>query len=83
MALYEYKCPECDDRFDLMRPMGAADDPASCPDCGSEGAARVMTSSFVSIGSGAAQAATNPIMDDRMSRGAVGGGCCGGGCGCH
>ncbi len=82
MALYEYKCPECDDRFDLMRPMSAADDPAPCPGCAAEGAARVMTSSFVSIGSGAATA-TNPMMDARMSRGAVAGGCCGGGCGCH
>lgn len=84
MALYEYKCPECDDRFDLMRPMSAADDPAPCPECGSEESARVMTASFVSIGSGAAASATNPMMDARMSRGAVsGGGCCGGGCGCH
>lgn len=84
MALYEYKCPECEDSFDLMRPMSASDDPASCPGCGSENAARVMTSSFVSIGSGAAQTATNPMMDARMARGAAVGGCCGGGgCGCH
>ncbi|CAN5661504.1 MAG: zinc ribbon domain-containing protein [Actinomycetota bacterium] len=82
MALYEYKCPECDDSFDLMRPMSASDDPASCPGCGFEGAMRSMTTSFVSIGSGAANTATNPMMDSRMSRGAVGGGC-GSGCGCH
>lgn len=81
MALYEYKCSECDDHFDLMRSMSAADDPARCPDC-SGGAARVMTT-FVSIGSGAGPGSTNPMMDARMSRGAVGGGCCGGGCGCH
>jgi hypothetical protein len=43
---------------------------------------RSMTTSFVSIGSGAANTATNPMMDSRMSRGAVGGGC-GSGCGCH
>jgi putative FmdB family regulatory protein len=23
MALYEYKCAECEERFDLMRPMSA------------------------------------------------------------
>ncbi|MGH3088410.1 MAG: FmdB family zinc ribbon protein [Rubrobacteraceae bacterium] len=82
MALYEYKCSDCEDKFDLMRPMSAADDPAACPECGSESSMRVV-SNFVSIGSGAAATATNPMMDARMARGAVGGGCCGGGCGCH
>ncbi len=32
MALYEYKCAECDERFDLMRSMRAADEPAECPE---------------------------------------------------
>jgi putative FmdB family regulatory protein len=35
MALYEYKCAGCEDRFDLMRPMSDADEPAECPECGS------------------------------------------------
>ena len=35
MALYEYKCATCEDRFDLMRPMSDADEPAECPECGS------------------------------------------------
>jgi len=34
MALYEYKCSDCEERFELMRSMGAADEPAECPDCG-------------------------------------------------
>lgn len=84
MALYEYKCSDCEDSFDLMRSMGAADDPALCPECGSENSARVLTASFVSIGSGPTATSTNPMMDARMARGAVsGGGCGGGGCGCH
>lgn len=81
MALYEYKCADCEDRFDVMRSMSEADEPAECPECGSSASMRVVTS-FVSINSGATATATNPMMDMRMARGG-GGGCCGGGCGCH
>ncbi len=80
MALYEYKCADCEERFDLMRPMSAADDPAPCPECGSVESRRVI-SSFASITPGASALSTNPVMDARMASGA-GGGCCGGGCGC-
>jgi hypothetical protein len=58
--------------------MSAADDPALCPECGSEDSRRVI-SSFASITPGASALSTNPVMDARMSGG---GGCCGGGCGC-
>ena len=78
MALYEYKCTDCEERFDLMRPMSAADDPAPCPECGSVESRRVI-SSFASITPGASALSTNPVMDARM---ASRGGCCGGGCGC-
>ena len=77
MALYEYKCAECEERFDLMRPMSAADDSAPCPECGSADSRRVI-SNFATITPGASGLSTNPVMDTRMS----GGGCCGGGCGC-
>ena len=80
MALYEYKCAECEERFDLMRPMAAADEPADCPECGSVESRRVI-SHFSSITPGASALNTNPMMDARIARGA-GGGCCGGGCGC-
>lgn len=81
MALYEYQCGECSDSFDLMRSMSEADDPASCPACGSESSSRMMTT-FVAMGSGNPYSNTNPMMDARMARGAVSGGC-GSGCGCH
>ena len=83
MALYEYKCAECDERFDLMRPMSAADETAKCPECGSEESRRVI-SNFASITPGASAMSSNPVMDARMASGNVssGGGCCGGSC-CH
>src|SRR3712207_9299238 len=77
MALYEYKCADCEERFDLMRSMSSADDPAPCPECGSEDSRRVI-STFASITPGASALSTNPVMDARM---ASGGGCCGGGVG--
>jgi putative FmdB family regulatory protein len=76
MALYEYKCADCEERFDLMRPMSAADEPAPCPECGSGDSRRVI-SNFAAITPGASGLSSNPVMDARMS-----GGCCGGGCGC-
>ena len=68
MALYEYKCAGCEERFDLMRSMSAADDPAECPDCGSAESRRVI-SNFASITPGASSMNTNPMMDARMASG--------------
>ncbi|MGF1471321.1 MAG: zinc ribbon domain-containing protein [Rubrobacteraceae bacterium] len=82
MALYEYKCAECEERFDVMRPMSESDAPAECPECGSNESQRVI-SNFASITPGASAVSSNPMMDARMASGNVsGGGCCGGGCGC-
>ena len=80
MALYEYKCAGCEGRFDLMRSMSAADEPALCPECGSEDSRRLI-STFAAVTPGASALSTNPMMDARMMGGG-GGGCCGGGCGC-
>ena len=79
MALYEYKCSNCEERFELMRSMSAADEPAECPECvGVE--SRRLISNFTSITPGASALSTNPVMDARMASGGGGGGCCGGGC---
>lgn len=32
MTLYEYRCRECETRFEQRRPMDQADDPAVCPE---------------------------------------------------
>jgi putative FmdB family regulatory protein len=33
MPVYEYECQWCGTRFDLLRRMSEADDPAKCPKC--------------------------------------------------
>ncbi len=43
MPIYAFKCPTCDERFDLRRSFAEYDDPASCPN-GHEGAQRIITS---------------------------------------
>ena len=48
-----------EDRFDLMRPMSDADDPAECPECGSTESRRAI-SNFPAITPGASPFSTNP-----------------------
>jgi putative FmdB family regulatory protein len=42
MPLYEYYCPQCETRFELLRPMSRSDHAATCPN-GHEGAQRVVS----------------------------------------
>ena len=77
MALYEYKCSDCEERFELMRSMSASDDLAECPECGGTKSRRLI-SSFASVTPGASavssSTATAPVRE-------VGGhSCCGGSC---
>ena len=79
MALYEYKCADCEERFDLMRPMSAADDPAAAPERGGTDS-RLLISSFRYVTPGDSAVGTNAMMDARIACGG-GGGCCDGGLG--
>ncbi len=36
MPIYEYVCPSCDKKFEMLRPMSRANDKAACPDCKTE-----------------------------------------------
>lgn len=59
MPFYEYRCPKCEERFDLMRSLADRDLPATCPSCGQDGAkrefARIQATSSRSSGGGATQ----------------------------
>ena len=33
MPIYEYVCPECNKKFELMRPISQSSEPADCPMC--------------------------------------------------
>jgi putative FmdB family regulatory protein len=68
MPLYEYRCRECDTRFETRRAVGDADAPLPCPDGHTE-AVRLL-SVFAATG----RASGAP---------AAGGASCGAGCMCH
>ena len=42
MPLYEYYCPTCEKKFELLRSMSRSDEPATCPS-GHEGAERLIS----------------------------------------
>ena len=42
MPIYEYVCPDCDLKFEELRPLSRADEAVSCPRCHKE-ARRVMS----------------------------------------
>jgi putative FmdB family regulatory protein len=72
MPLYEYYCTVCKTRFEMLRPMGRAAEPATCPS-GHANAERVV--SLI-----AARVATDTDAFESMGGGC--GGCAGGACAC-
>lgn len=58
MPLYEYRCPRCDERFEVLQRLGASGVGLACPKCGFVGVAR-EASSFASAG-GSAERACSP-----------------------
>jgi putative FmdB family regulatory protein len=71
MPIYEYICPDCKTKFELMRPISRSSEPADCPKC--KHVANRALSRFV-CRSGSEFGTTAPIAGG-------GGGCasCGGG----
>ncbi|TAK66183.1 MAG: zinc ribbon domain-containing protein [Dehalococcoidia bacterium] len=74
MPLYEYHCRRCAAKFELLRPMSRADEPATCPN--GHGAATRTLSVFARVGRDAV-----PEFDASPSSGGCA--CGGGGCGGH
>ena len=42
MPIYEYVCPNCEFKFELLRPLSQASEGASCPRC-QQSAERIMS----------------------------------------
>ena len=68
MPLYEYRCPECDGRFEEIRGLGQADEDVECPACGS-GSARRELSSFATTSGGRDGLASGSACRTRPGRG--------------
>lgn len=81
MPLYEYFCPTCQATFETLRPTAQADEPALCPQCRANSTQRVLSLVASSVVRG--NAGVEPAMATSMGTASMGGGCCGGACGCH
>ncbi|MGH8011447.1 MAG: FmdB family zinc ribbon protein [Candidatus Binataceae bacterium] len=71
MPIYEYRCDDCANSFETLVRTGH-EDHADCPACHG-----VNLSRELSVFASARADASSPAPAAR------GGGCCGGGCGCH
>lgn len=78
MAIYEYRCRTCDERFEVSRPMSAPT-PAVTPCPAGHSDTVKLLSAFAKVGAsvGGPAAACGMPMQAAMSGG------CGGGCACH
>ena len=65
MPLYEYCCPKCELKFELLRPISQSDKEATCPHC--HGSAGRVISRFASFSKDESGATTS-----------IGGGSCSG-----
>lgn len=72
MPMYEYRCLDCESRFDRLRRMDQDDADVTCPACQSARIQRRL-SLFATATRGSAALSEAPATSS-------GGGCCGGGC---
>jgi putative FmdB family regulatory protein len=68
MPTYAYRCRECTETFDLLRPRRESSAPAACPEGHADTVKLLTTVALTGAASGSAAPAGG------------GGGCCGGGC---
>lgn len=74
MPLYEYRCNDCRSVFEVLRPMAQRELATVCPRCESRASMPLISRVAALAGAGdAVEGGTAPAM---------GGGCCGGSCGC-
>jgi putative FmdB family regulatory protein len=76
MPIYEFHCTDCDSSFETLVRAGHDED-AQCPSCNGAHLSREL--SVFASGRFNGEAASAPAGNVAMR----GGGCCGGGCGCH
>jgi putative FmdB family regulatory protein len=43
MPMYEYRCPHCDRRFEVLQRMGQGSEGVRCPDCRRTGVERLIS----------------------------------------
>jgi putative FmdB family regulatory protein len=77
MPLYEYRCPACDRRFELLQAVGAGSEDAVCPACGAAPAERQLSTFAVNQPASGGGARSAESFGCGLPQ--CGGGACGGG----
>ncbi|MGH7919353.1 MAG: FmdB family zinc ribbon protein [Candidatus Dormibacteraceae bacterium] len=76
MPIYEYRCDDCQDTFEMLTSFANRDQSQTCPTCNGEHS-QVQVSSFAAVGAG------GPGGEELSAPQQTGGGCaCGGACSC-
>lgn len=52
MPLYEYSCPDCRERFEVLQRMGEGAEAVRCPACGGERSERQLSTFAATVSSG-------------------------------
>lgn len=77
MPLYEYRCPDCQGRFEIIQHLGASASETICPACGAQHVERQLSTFAVSAGGATASSA--PSESFGCGRPQCAGGTCAGG----
>lgn len=77
MPLYEYRCPACQGRFEIIQHLGASAAETVCPACGAQHVERQLSTFAVAAGGASAHAA--PAESFGCGRPQCAGGTCAGG----
>jgi putative FmdB family regulatory protein len=75
MPVYDYRCTDCDNTYDVFHKGHEVIEDVVCPSCGSAQHKKLMSVPVVSMGS------TSSHSDLSSGSGCESGGCCGGSCG--
>jgi putative FmdB family regulatory protein len=79
MPIYEYLCPACERKFDLLRAFSRADEPAACPVCQRADTKRCLSTFAAHTRS--AGGVTTSVAGSGGGCAKCGSGCSGGNCG--
>jgi len=52
MPLYEYRCPACHARFEVLQRVGESADAVRCPECGADGVERQLSTFAAAVAGG-------------------------------
>ena len=56
MPLYEYECPKCGKRIEVLQKMGEDGAGLTCPECGAGGLKKLMSASAIQVSGGGSSA---------------------------